>query len=71
MSNLKTSQTSEKIRTWLARHRQFNLSSTRPVLVPFDELLTLLDDVEHLELGKRPLEDKKPGLLCFLRGGKR
>ena len=70
MSNLKTSQTSDKIRTWLTRHESFNLSKTKPVLVPFDELLTLLDDVEHLELGKRPLQDKKPGLLCFLRGGR-
>jgi len=70
MSKLKPNQTSDKIRTWLTRHRQFNLSATKPVLVPFDELLTLLDDVEHLELGKRPLEDKKPGLLCFFRGGK-
>lgn len=70
MSNLKTSQTSDKIRAWLTRHRHFNLSTTKPVLVPFDELLTLLDDVENLELGRRPLEDKKPGLLCFFRGGK-
>lgn len=70
MSNLKTSQTSDKIRAWLERHHKFNLSTSRPALVPFDELLTVLDEVLLLELGKKPLEDKKPGLLCFLRGGK-
>ena len=70
MSNLKKSQTSKKIQSWLERHHKFNLSASRPVLVPFDELLTVLDEVNLLELGKRPLEDKKPGLLCFLRGGK-
>lgn len=70
MSNLKTSQTSDKIRAWLERHQRFNLSASRSVLVNHDELLTVLDEVLLLELGKRPLEDKKPGLLCFLRGGK-
>lgn len=64
------SQTSRKIQSWLERHQRFNLSTSRPVLVPFEELLNVLDEVNLLELGKRPLEDKKPGLLCFLRGGK-